>query len=181
MPVSATSSTASATYTAVRIGGQDVRGTETAESKPKNDRAKSESDQQQSEIAELKARDREVRAHEAAHLAASGGYARGGANFTYVRGPDGVLYATGGEVQIDTSPVSGDPEATIRKAETIRRAALAPANPSDQDRRVAAMATRMVLNAQMEVALQSRRDAEAAQYAANQTDTSRPGRIDQRA
>jgi hypothetical protein len=91
------------------------------------------------------------------------------------------LYATGGEVQIDTSPISGDPEATIRKAETIRRAALAPASPSDQDRRVAAMAARMALNAEMDIALQSRRDAGAAQYSAAQAGAAEPALIDQRA
>jgi hypothetical protein len=48
--------------------------------------------------------------------------------------PDGCDYALGGEVAIDTSAIAGDPEATLRKMEQIRRAALAPANPSGQDR-----------------------------------------------
>lgn len=101
------------------------------------------SEEQARQVEKLKARDREVRAHEAAHLAASGGLAQGGPSFTYQRGPDGNLYAIGGEVSIDVSAVPGDPEATIRKAETIRRAALAPANPSGPDRAVAASADRM--------------------------------------
>ncbi|RMH09679.1 MAG: catalase [Nitrospirae bacterium] len=111
-----------------------------------------------SELAQLKARDREVRAHEAAHLAAAGSVATGGAQFTFQRGPDGQLYAVGGEVHIDTSPVPGDPEATIRKARTIRAAALAPANPSAQDRAVAAQASRMEAQARQELA-QERADA----------------------
>ena len=106
---------------------------------------------QTSEIAKLRARDREVRAHEQAHAAAAGGLARGGPTFTYERGPDGKQYAVGGEVNIDTSPVAGDPEATIRKARQIRAAALAPADPSSQDRAVAASATAIETKARQEI------------------------------
>lgn len=102
-------------------------------------------------VIELKQRDAEVRAHEAAHLAAAGGVATSGASFHYQQGPDGVRYAIGGEVSIDTSPVSGDPAATLQKAETIRRAALAPAQPSGQDLQVAASATTMAARAQIEL------------------------------
>jgi len=101
-------------------------------------------------IDELSARDREVRTHEAAHLGAAGIYANGGPTFSFQRGPDGKQYAVGGEVSIDTSPIPGDPEATIRKAQTIRRAALAPADPSGQDRSVAASATQLELAAKTE-------------------------------
>ncbi len=45
-------------------------------------------------ISELKQRDAEVKAHEAAHMAASGGFATGGASFEYQQGPDGVQYAS---------------------------------------------------------------------------------------
>jgi hypothetical protein len=102
-------------------------------------------------IRELKQRDSEVRAHEAAHLAAAGGIATSGASFSYQQGPDGSRYAIGGEVSIDTSPVSGDPAATIRKADTIRRAALAPAQPSGPDLAAAASATAMAAQAQAEL------------------------------
>jgi hypothetical protein len=107
---------------------------------------------EQKRVQDLKARDREVRAHEAAHLAAAGGYAQGGANFSYSRGPDGKLYATGGEVSIDSSAVAGDPEATLRKAQVVQRAALAPAEPSGQDRQVAAEAAAMATQARQEMA-----------------------------
>ena len=90
------------------------------------------------ELQHLKQRDREVRQHEQAHIAAGGAYVRGGASFSYATGPDGQRYATGGEVKIDTSPVPGDPEATIRKMQAVRSAATAPAEPSAQDRAVAA-------------------------------------------
>lgn len=106
----------------------------------------------QEKLSQLRARDTEVRAHEAAHLAAAGGIARSGASFTYQRGPDGVFYAVGGEVDIDTSSVPGDPQATINKARQIRSAALAPASPSSQDFSVAAAAAQMIIQAQAELA-----------------------------
>lgn len=102
-------------------------------------------------VQELKQRDQEVRTHEHAHVAAGGQYVRGGVQYEYQTGPDGKRYAVGGEVSIDTSPVSGDPEATIRKAQTIRRAALAPAQPSAQDRRAAAAASQMEMKARQEM------------------------------
>lgn len=102
-------------------------------------------------IQKLKSRDLEVKAHEQAHLSAAGGIAIGGASFTYTQGPNGVRYATGGEVSIDTSPVEGDPAATLRKADAIRRAALAPANPSSQDHAVAANASSMSVKARTDL------------------------------
>ena len=109
------------------------------------------SEDQQRTVEKLKARDREVRAHEQAHLSAAGPHARGGPSFQYQKGPDNARYAIGGEVDIDVSPVSGDPEATIRKAQVIRAAALAPSNPSPQDRQVAAAATKLEAQAQQEL------------------------------
>ncbi|MCP3986264.1 MAG: hypothetical protein GY723_17940 [bacterium] len=97
-------------------------------------------EEEQREVEELTRRDREVRAHEAAHKAAAGSLAKGGASFSYETGPDGRRYAVGGEVSIDASPVGDDPAATARKMERVRMAALAPADPSGQDRQVAARA-----------------------------------------
>lgn len=99
------------------------------------------SEEDQKKIKELTKRDQEVRTHEQAHIAAGGQYVKGGATYQYQKGPDGKMYAVGGEVSIDTSPVKGDPEATIVKMETVKRAALAPADPSGQDRSVAAEAS----------------------------------------
>lgn len=97
--------------------------------------------EEEEEVLRLKKRDAEVRAHENAHKAAAGRYARGGPTYEFERGPDGRRYAVGGEVQIDTAPVPNDPDATIQKMQTVRRAALAPAEPSPQDRRVASEAS----------------------------------------
>jgi len=100
---------------------------------------------------DLKARDREVRAHEQAHLAAAGPYAKGPPSFEFQTGPDGQSYAVGGEIQIDTSKVAGNPRATLVKAQTIKRAATAPRNPSAQDRQVAAQAAQLEAQARQEI------------------------------
>ena len=107
------------------------------------------SEEEQQEVAELQQRDREVRSHEMAHKAAAGSYARGGPSFEFTQGPDGRRYATGGQVKLDTGK-EATPEATIAKARTIRRAALAPAHPSGTDRQVAARAAQMERQAQAE-------------------------------
>ncbi|MEA3406213.1 MAG: putative metalloprotease CJM1_0395 family protein [Pseudomonadota bacterium] len=110
------------------------------------------SDEAKQVINQLKARDAEVRAHEMAHQAAAGGYSTGGASYSYQVGPDGRRYAIGGEVSIDVSPVAGDPEATLQKAMVVQRAALAPAEPSSQDMKVASSAIQMANQARVEIA-----------------------------
>jgi hypothetical protein len=105
----------------------------------------------QRQLDKLKATDRQVRAHEQAHMAAGGALVRGGASYSYQKGPDGQLYAVGGEVSIDVSP-GRTPEETISKAAQIRAAALAPADPSGQDRNVAAGAARLEAEARAELA-----------------------------
>lgn len=106
---------------------------------------------EQQELRELKARDREVRTHEQAHAAIGGQYASA-PTYTYERGPDGNQYAVGGEVQIDLSEIPGDPQATVQKMQQVRAAALAPAEPSAADRRIAADASRRMLAARAEMA-----------------------------
>ena len=108
------------------------------------------SEQEIEQVRDLAARDREVRAHEQAHASVGGRYASA-PSYTFQRGPDGRQYAVGGEVSIDISPVAGDPEATIAKAQIVRRAALAPAEPSAQDRSVAAEATAIEQQARVEL------------------------------
>ncbi|WP_338242514.1 putative metalloprotease CJM1_0395 family protein [Maricaulis maris] len=108
----------------------------------------SEGDRKQ--VDALKARDREVRAHERAHQAAGGSHA-GAASYTFQKGPDGRAYAVGGEVPIDASEVKGDPQATIEKMQQVKAAALAPAEPSGQDRKVAALADAKISQARAEL------------------------------
>lgn len=102
-------------------------------------------------IAVLRQRDQEVRLHEQAHLLVAGPYAKGGPSYTYQTGPDGHRYAIGGEVPIDLSSVPGNPQATLQKALTIRRAALAPTAPSQTDQAVAAQATALAAQGQQEL------------------------------
>ena len=125
------------------------------EGEPVNQEGLTEAEQR--EVESLKAREREVRAHERAHATAGGGIA-GQPQFTFQVGPDGKQYAVGGEVSIDTSSVSGNPEATIRKMEQVKRAALAPSNPSGQDRRVAAEAEGTIQAARQEIQAEKREE-----------------------
>jgi len=115
-------------------------------------------------VQQLKQRDQEVKAHEMAHLAVAGQYARGGASYTYQQGPDGRRYAIGGEVPIDLS-AEKTPEETIDKMRAIKRAATAPAEPSSADRSVAASATAMENSARQEL------QAEETEAARPQSDT----------
>lgn len=123
-------------------------------------------------IRQLEETDRKVRAHEAAHLAAAGGLAVGGASFAYTRGPDGKQYAVSGEVSIAIQE-GRDAASTLRIAEQIRRAALAPADPSGQDRSVAAQADAMASKARSEMLRQ--------QFASSDTRATPGSTIDTRA
>ena len=126
--------------------------------------------QTQAEIRTLAARDREVRAHEQAHAAVGGAYA-GHPHYAYPRGPPGVRYAQSGHVNIDISKVPGDPEATLRKMQVVSRAALAPAEPSAQDRAVAAKANMQAAQARAEIAAE--RTADTSGLAATAPDQAR--------
>lgn len=75
--------------------------------------------QEQRRIRELQVRDREVRSHEAAHLATAGPYAEGGAQLQFQQGPDNRFYAVGGEVRLDTARPE-DPEKAQDKAAEAR-------------------------------------------------------------
>ncbi|WP_125721735.1 putative metalloprotease CJM1_0395 family protein [Pseudoalteromonas rubra] len=118
-----------------------------------SEREQAEQEAEQAQLQELKDRDREVRLHEEAHARVGGQYA-GSPSYEYQRGPDGNNYAVGGEVMIDVAP-TGDPRETIDKMQTVRAAALAPAEPSGADRAIAADATAKIAEAQAELAKQS--------------------------
>lgn len=111
------------------------------------------SPEEQDKVSKLAAIDQKVRAHEMAHLAAAGGLATSGATYSFQRGPDGQLYAVGGEVGIDTS-AGKTPEETLQRAQQIRAAAMAPADPSSQDHAVAAKAGQLAAKAQQQLAQQ---------------------------
>ena len=102
------------------------------------------------EVDQLQQDEARVKAHEAAHKAAGGQYA-GSVSYSYRQGPDGRSYVSGGEVQIDVSPEK-TPRETISKMATVIRAAMAPADPSGQDRAVAAQAASQMAEAERQQA-----------------------------
>ncbi len=110
-------------------------------------------EEEQKQVDELKKRDAEVRAHEQAHAAVGGSYASA-PTYEFQTGPDNKQYAVGGEVQIDAAPVPNDPKATIEKMDIVIRAALAPQEPSAQDKKVAAEAQKNRSEAQAALAKQ---------------------------
>jgi hypothetical protein len=103
------------------------------------------------EIRKLQQRDIEVRTHEQAHKSAAGSHG-GSISLSFKQGPDGKRYAVEGEVPVDLSAIADDPEATVAKMQQIHRAALAPAEPSSADRRVAAKASQKAAKARKEIA-----------------------------
>ena len=133
-----------------------------ADKAEKSDNEKSSVDdlteEERRQVNDLKKRDAEVKAHEQAHIAAGGAYVSGGASYEYQQGPDHQNYAVGGEVSIDTS-AENTPEATIRKMQIVKRAALAPQKPSGQDRSVAAQAAQAESRARIELRQQHTEEA----------------------
>ena len=107
---------------------------------------------EKAQLSELQQRDSEVRTHEQQHMASAGSYAMGGIKYDYEIGPDGHLYAVGGHVDLDTSAIPGNPEATIRKAQVLRASALAVGDPSSADAGVAQAAVRLEMSARAEIA-----------------------------
>ena len=88
-------------------------------------------------IERLTARDSEVRAHEMAHYHAGRPFTQP-PRYWYVTGPKGQRYAVTGTTAFDMSPIPGDPAATRRKWFQLKRAALAPQDPSPRDHKIAA-------------------------------------------
>lgn len=119
---------------------------EKREASRKKDKAEDEKD---SQVRELENIQREVIAHEAAHQAAAGEFG-GGVSYTYTEGPDGKRYITGGEVPIKLRQ-GATPEETLRNMQQVQAAANAPADPSGQDRQVAAKAAAIASKARREI------------------------------
>lgn len=97
------------------------------------------SDEERKQVDEMEQRDREVRTHEQAHVAAAAGLA-GAPVYEYQTGPDGRRYAVGGHVDVKTSG-SSNPDQALREAEAVKRAATAPADPSGADHAAASRAS----------------------------------------
>lgn len=135
-----------------RSQGEDQRRDQQRERRAQEERvAQAQEAEDRREIDRLSARDREVRAHEQAHQTAGGNLA-GAASYQYERGPDGVRYAVAGEVPIRLSNGNDNPRETLEIARPVQRAALAPAEPSVQDRQVAAQAAQIEQEALRDIA-----------------------------
>lgn len=160
--------------------GQEPQETDTPDEtsarsdKEARPRAGELSPEEDAAVRELRARDREVKAHERAHQSAGAGLT-GGASYEYAVGPDGQRYAVAGEVSISV-PAGGSPQETIQAMQQVKRAALAPARPSGQDRAVARRAEQTIREAEARLSDErvqkaaaedeSRKDADAASPAA---------------
>ena len=120
-------------------------------------------------LVELQARDAEVRSHEAAHQ--SGGAATGGASYTYQQGPDGKMYAIGGEVSVSFSSGS-TPEETIANAQAVISSAMAPGSPSGQDMAVASSARMMIMKAQQQKSRELQEEIKGYETYKNETNKS---------
>ncbi|GFD89304.1 hypothetical protein KUL152_15300 [Tenacibaculum sp. KUL152] len=135
-------------------GKQDAQSEQQA-----RQREQQQEQQDTQEIEQLKARDQEVRTHEQAHAATGGQYA-GSPQYEYTTGPDNKRYVTDGEVSIDISEAQS-PEQTLRKMQQVRAAALAPAQPSSQDLKVAAEAAQKAFEARSDIAEENREARES--------------------
>jgi SprA-related family len=103
------------------------------------------------EVAQMAARDREVRAQETARLAAAGMLANG-VDYVYAQGPDGKMYAVAGKVRI-TTIAAQSPEETLANARQIHSAvAGATADSSSEDGAVAMRAGQLEAEALREIA-----------------------------
>jgi len=102
-------------------------------------------------LAELGREDSEVRSHELAHFYAGRPFTTD-PEYWFVTGPLGGRFAVAGHVRFDSTPIAGDPTATLEKFETLRRAALAPAQPSTQDLKVVADIERAIGRIRTELA-----------------------------
>lgn len=126
--------------------------------------AQSLSPAQQRQVERLKQADQRVHEHEAAHVRAGGSLVTSGPRYTYAYGPDGRQYAVAGEVGIDTSR-EAKPADNIDKGRRIEAAALAPADPSAQDYRVAAVGNQLAAQGRADLAAANRQEAADAQAA----------------
>lgn len=98
-------------------------------------------------LEKFKNSDSQIRTHEQAH--AANGNTTTPISYKYQVGPDGKLYAVGGEVHLDTS-LPKDPKAAAFKLTQIQKASSAPSQMSGADSHIAIQANlnKMLLQSQ---------------------------------
>lgn len=125
------------------------------------------SPEERKHVEALKQIERKVTAHERAHKSVGGQFA-GSMSFSYTQGPDGKRYKTGGEVSISI-PNEEDPERAIQMLMQVKRAALAPADPSSQDIKVASMVDAKIQVARQKMAKAYQQEISEKSDASNET------------
>jgi hypothetical protein len=85
-------------------------------------------------LEKFKRTDAQVRSHEQVH--ATIGQTTAPISYNYQQGPDGKMYAVGGNVRFDTS-IPDDPKAAAFKLDQIAKAASAPTDLSGADTMIA--------------------------------------------
>lgn len=86
----------------------------------------------------FKSKDSEVKAHEQAH--ATNSSSNSTVKYNYQMGPDGRLYAVGGEIRLDTS-IPKDPTRALSKLDELIRASSAPSELSQADMQISRSAS----------------------------------------
>ena len=129
------------------------------------------SEDEQRLVNDLASRDAEVKMHESAHQMAGGGMT-GAASYTYQQGPDGKMYAIGGEVSISMQGGS-TPEETIAKAKQVAASAMAPGSPSGQDFSVATSARMMEMKAQQQLSKEKQEESQGIQTYSQEQNSSK--------
>lgn len=125
-------------------------------------------------VRDLQVRDRQVRAHEQAHVSASGRIATSAPNYEFETGPDGRKYAVGGSVSYNVPPAS-TPKEELLLAQQLRRMALAPMDPSPKDRATAAKAAVKEAKANREIREEKAEEFKEISAAMEQTEENNQG------
>ena len=104
-----------------------------------------------------------VKLRELVHRAIIGNYVRGAVSFDYDTGPDGLKYAVAGHTTVDTRPIINNPEASIRKAQAIKRTKI--------DHNVAVEVEKMEREAIMALKEEQRKESDDTTKASNTENT----------
>jgi len=111
-------------------------------------------------IDQLKKIDKNVIEHEEQHQRTAGSLGSS-PSYKYAIGPDGKNYAVGGHVNVQIKKDS-DPNKTIQNAEIVKRSALAPHDPSEQDLKVAYDADENISKAKLALAQKKEKQSKNA-------------------
>lgn len=115
------------------------------------------SEAERQEVRRLRSQERRLSMAQNAQRQLAGPYARS-VSRSFRNGPDGVGYAVDGSISLDTT-ASSSPQENLKKAQTLRAAAMASGQPSASDMEAIARANQMEAKAQLEMARSAREEA----------------------